>query len=122
MKIDQDFGWLDESIDELLQFHSEYLQGSPHNFNVILKEAKAAIQVHFTTMVHPSTSRGYMLGFEAGKREQAKQHQADLLRARIDELQKVILYVSPTTEGLSDTPTMEFRYLEDRIKELEHEV
>ncbi len=43
----------------------------------------------YVALAHPSTSRGYLLGYEAGKRELAKQHQTELLKARIEELQNV---------------------------------
>lgn len=65
-------------------------------------------------MAHPSTSRGYMLGFEAGKREQAKQHQADILRARIDELEAALM-------DDSEDITYRIIMLKERLANLEGE-
>lgn len=79
--------------------------------NYVKQGQEVAIQDHITAnseMVHPNTSRDYMLGFEAGKREVAdyiilltqKQHQADLLRAHIKELDEISSVMARTPKHI----------------------
>lgn len=67
----QDFGWLDEPLETLQSeaWRCGTNDESMHETDYWFEQAKAAIQTHLTT--------------------QAKQHQADLLRARINELSRL---------------------------------
>lgn len=83
----QDFGWLDEKM--LVRFK----KGNQDLFYVYLSDqAKAAIQAHFTAQQKEAYDKGFSIGsIEQSKFDQyvPKQHQADLLRARIEALQEL---------------------------------
>lgn len=91
----QDFGWLDE---ELAILDKNIVNGigisvardELFDTDPILANFKAAIQAHFTAQ----QKEAYDKGFSTGSIEQSKfdkyvpkQHQVDLLRARIDEVE-----------------------------------
>lgn len=73
----QDFGWLDELIDMSTLTGDAYIK---------IMNVKAAIIERFTALLRDRHALSYQQGFQA----KAKQHQKDLLKARIDTLEKQI--------------------------------
>lgn len=109
----QDFGWLDELLTEfalkskVLLDGDQYFDklGEPQEGTNLLNTAKAAIQAHFTAREELcETANKYcaerLKMMENRAKTRAKQHQADLLRAHIKELDEISSVMARTPKHI----------------------